>query len=227
MDISYLAAVFLSRFKYFGILASLITIIALVFPMPWYSGRNGERYSVLNHFVSELGEVGVSKAARVFNGGLILAGALFVPFIIGLGISMGNGWAKLGMVLGVWTAVSLILVGVFPMDKLEPHVRATLSFFNGGWLAIILFTLSVWTQPAGMQVLPRSMVWFGLLCTAVYSAFLLVGLRSPSDEKIADFLRPNLAKERPNVWLKPLIEWLVVILSILWYLSTALLIAVG
>jgi hypothetical membrane protein len=143
MDISYLAAVFLSRFKYFGILASLITIIALVFPMPWYSGRNGERYSVLNHFVSELGEVGVSKAARVFNGGLILAGALFVPFIIGLGISMGNGWAKLGMVLGVWTAVSLILVGVFPMDKLEPHVRATLSFFNGGWLAIILFTFYV------------------------------------------------------------------------------------
>ena len=49
-------------------LGSLLTALA-------YHGRAGEAYSVLNHFVSELGEVGVAPLAWAFNTGLFLGGA--------------------------------------------------------------------------------------------------------------------------------------------------------
>ena len=44
------------------VLVSGIAITALT-----YRGTQGERYSLLNHSISELGEVGVSRLAWVFN----------------------------------------------------------------------------------------------------------------------------------------------------------------
>ena len=90
-----------SNFELFGLLACLIVTAALIIPIPLYTGRAGERYSVLNHFVSELGEAGVSRAAGVFNGGMIAAGLLFIPFDIGMGLAVPNIWAKLGMIAGI------------------------------------------------------------------------------------------------------------------------------
>ena len=42
------------------ILGSLITAIL-------YHGKKGGSYSILNHYISKLGEVGVSRLAPVFN----------------------------------------------------------------------------------------------------------------------------------------------------------------
>ena len=55
-----------------GITGSLVVLVCLVTAMVVYRGKNGERYSIWRHFVSELGEVGVSKFAWVFNAGLII-----------------------------------------------------------------------------------------------------------------------------------------------------------
>lgn len=225
MDSSSLSSLFLNNFEFFGILACVIVMAGLVIPIPFYYGRDGERYSVLNHFVSELGEVGVSKGAGMFNGCLIAAGGLFIPFTLGLGLSIDNWWAKLGMATGLCTAVSLLLIGVFSMDKLEPHVRAALSFFDAGFFTIILFTIGIWLQPAGTQILPKAAGWIGVLCILVYSVFLVGNPRPPAGAKIADFLRPDLTKQRPRIWSKPIMEWLVVLMSTLWYLSTGLIIA--
>ncbi len=48
---------------------SIILLGALISALA-YEGRNGQAYRFLNHFVSELGEVGVARLAWAFNGGL-------------------------------------------------------------------------------------------------------------------------------------------------------------
>ena len=76
-----------------------------------YRGVYGQRYSLLNHYISELGEVGVSRRAGWFNGGMILTGILFLPFTTGLGLALDNPWAYLGSLAGMWAGISCILVG--------------------------------------------------------------------------------------------------------------------
>ena len=51
-----------------------------------YRGKLGERYSIGRHFVSELGEVGVSRLAWLFNGGLVVGSALLFLMMPGVGI---------------------------------------------------------------------------------------------------------------------------------------------
>ncbi|MGB7538971.1 MAG: DUF998 domain-containing protein [Anaerolineales bacterium] len=222
MDVIPVFSFLFEHFELFGILACLIILAALSIPIRMYTGRAGEKYSVLNHFVSELGEVGVSRGAKVFNGGLIAAGALFIPFTLGLGFSIQNFWAKFGMIAGIWTAVWLLLIGVFPMNSLKLHIIAALSFFDGGLATILFFTVGLWMQPAGMGILPRVMPWIGVVCIMIYIVFLTLNPRPSSDRVAGDFLRLDPLKNRPRIWMIPISEWLVVFLSILWYLSTAL-----
>ncbi|MCC6187629.1 MAG: DUF998 domain-containing protein [Anaerolineales bacterium] len=53
--------------------AALVAVCALAATLA-YTRPDGERYSLLNHFISELGAVGVLPLAWLFNRGLILAG---------------------------------------------------------------------------------------------------------------------------------------------------------
>ena len=73
-------------FKLFGILGAGVALLGSVIAASVYSGKQGQRYSTFNHFISELGEVGVSRLAPVFNLSLILSGlALLI---------IGNGFFK-------------------------------------------------------------------------------------------------------------------------------------
>ncbi len=65
---------FSSFLGYLGLFASAIIVITSVVTAFNYKGKKGESYSPLNHFVSELGEVGVAAYAAVFNTGLIFSG---------------------------------------------------------------------------------------------------------------------------------------------------------
>jgi hypothetical membrane protein len=104
----------IQTYPLFGFIGSLFIIFAMFTSGIFYRGKKGERYSVLNHFISELGEVGVSRFAVLFNLGLIVGGLFLVPFIIGFGLALNNLWAKIGMAVGLWTALSVIAVGFFP-----------------------------------------------------------------------------------------------------------------
>ena len=67
-----------------GFLALTVLVAgALTTAIP-YRGKEGESYSVLNHFISELGEVGVSAFALLFNTSLILGGLALAVFMLGL-----------------------------------------------------------------------------------------------------------------------------------------------
>ena len=91
----------------FGLSGCVVIMVSIVVTTVTYRGVTGQRYSLLNHYISELGEVGVSQRAGWFNRGMILTGLLFLTFTTGLGLTLDNTWAFLGILAGLWTGSSL------------------------------------------------------------------------------------------------------------------------
>ena len=77
--------ILMETFRYCGMAGCVLLAIAVTWTALSYRGKRQETYSPFNHFISELGEVGVSRQAWVFNAGLIASGILLLPFMIGLG----------------------------------------------------------------------------------------------------------------------------------------------
>src|SRR3972149_4864733 len=102
-------------FQSLSLAGALSAILGSLIAAAAYRGRQGETYSLLNHFISELGEAGGYRLARVFNLGLVLCGLCLVPASVSLGLILPGIWATLGMAAGLMTAMSMGLVGVFPM----------------------------------------------------------------------------------------------------------------
>ncbi len=209
--------------KYFGIIGCLIIMLGAVIPAITYIGRKKERFSAFNHFISELGELDVSKNARFFNLSLILGGIFLIPFMVGLGSKLDSLWGKLGILAGIWTSISVVCVGFFPMNNLEPHTKAAISYFRGGLVTVLSFALAIQLQPNGQLFIPRTANLVSLLTILSYSSFLLLLNRRWGKEQNLDALNPQVKKERPQVWVLPLLEWGVYFCTILWFLVMALL----
>lgn len=210
-------------YSHFGWAGSFIILAGCLITALPYRGRSNEKYSILNHFISELGEIGVSKLAMVFNIGMIIGGALFLPFIAGLGIVLGTLWSYIGMAAGLLAAVSSILVGVFSMDRLEPHRKAAMTFFRSGLVTVLFFTIAVFVQPAGQRVIPLAVNIFGILAIVSYSAFLVI-VSQKTDKKGQEnyLLDPTEKKQRPRFWRTPFLEWMLFFATIAWFLCVSL-----
>ena len=206
--------------KILGLTATLLVLAATAISAALYQGRQAERYSLFNHYISELGEVGVSAAAWLMNGAFILGGLILMPFLFSVGLLLGSPLGWLATLAGVGAGLALAAVGVFPRNRLEPHAQAAMAFFRLGLVMVILFGLAVWFQPVGNQVLPRWVSLFSLLAAACYSSFLLITRPRPSVEP-AETLDPVSVPERPRFWLAPILEWSIFIATILWLVGLA------
>ena len=210
-------------YAHFGWAGSFVILLGCLITALPYRGRSAERYSVLNHFISELGEIGVSKLAVVFNIGMIIGGALFLPFIAGLGLVLGTIWSYFGMAAGLLAAVSSILVGVFSMDRLEPHRKAAMTFFRSGLVTVLFFTIAVFVQPSGLRVIPMAVNIFGILAIISYSAFLvIVSQKTDKNGQENYLLDPTEKKVRPRFWRTPFLEWMLFFTTIAWFLCVSL-----
>lgn len=210
-------------YPWFGIAGSLLIILCMCVAGLVYRGADGERYSVLNHYISELGEVGVSQAAVVFNAGLIVGSLLFVPFVVGMGLVLDNTWAKIGMAVGIWSTLSCALVGVFPMNHMNIHSKVALSYFRSGLVMVLLYSTAVFAQRAGEIAIPKLSNLAGLLAFLCYGSFLAVsdsGKKKETEE--SDNPRPKEDFVRPRYWKAAILEWLVFFSTILWFLIVAL-----
>ncbi len=210
-------------YAHFGWAGSFVILLGCLITALPYRGRSAERYSVLNHFISELGEIGVSKLAVVFNIGMIIGGALFLPFIAGLGLVLGTIWSYFGMAAGLLAAVSSILVGVFSMDRLEPHRKAAMTFFRSGLVTVLFFTIAVFVQPSGLRVIPMAVNIFGILAIISSSAFLvIVSQKTDKNGQENYLLDPTEKKVRPRFWRTPFLEWMLFFTTIAWFLCVSL-----
>ncbi len=127
-----------------GLLAPVVLLAGTGLSALAYLGRTNEPFSIRDHFISELGEVGTSSRARLFNATLIASGAIVSGFMLGLGMHLGSKSAWAGMVLGIWSGISCALVGIIPMNNLVPHVIVSFSFFYSGMGAVALLTQAIW-----------------------------------------------------------------------------------
>jgi len=189
-------------------LSGLVVIgIALFVPASVYVGRAGESYSPLNHFISELGEVGVSRLAWVFNAGLVVSGALLGLLLAVIGWRLDSRRARVGGVFGGIAGVGVVGVGLTPMNDLVPHLQWAFVFFWSGMAALVLSTSALWRDRG--RHLPRWLSGVGFACSMVFVVFLVhpfvVG---PPDRRMLD---PASGVSRPAVWDHAVLEWLVLL----------------
>lgn len=158
------------HFPLWGMVASLVGLIFILTPQLFYSGSEGEPYSMFNHAVSELGELGVSELAWMFNFGMFLAGILFIPFMIGLGLYIDNIISKIAAIVGVYSAVSIVFVGVYPMNYLYEHSVAAISFFLSGMVMTLLWAIAILVQKEAK--LHKGLSIGGFINMTIFALFL-------------------------------------------------------
>jgi hypothetical membrane protein len=178
-----------------------------------YVGRSGESYSFLNHYISELGEVGVSHLAPLFNTGMILGGFVLIVFMVGLGMYIKNTAARIAMGVGVFSGVACILVGVFPMNHLHAHSIVATSFFVSGMLMVAVFSVAIARQKEAR--IPKLLSIAGVVVVGVFIAFLLdsfvIGYGFGHGPLYVIFVRPH-------IWWRTILEWGVFFAIVSWVL---------
>jgi hypothetical membrane protein len=211
-------------FSLFGLGGTTIVILAILYSSIIYRGKRGERFSLANHFISELGEVGISRGAWAFNSGLILGGLCLLPFVIWLGTLFHSILGWLGMAAGIVAGLGVAAVGIFPMNNLKPHGHAAMTFFRGGLVMVIFFGLAILFQPAGQTVVPKWANILSILAVGAYTSFLSLLTGPKKDKQQWDSLDPEKEPDRPHFWLTPFLEWLVFFTTIFWLFGMAFLI---
>jgi len=212
---------FLQIFPLFGILGTGLISLGIGTSTLRYHGKHGERFSLLNHFISELGEVGISPSAKLFNLGMILGGLTLLPYMIGLGFWFDSlaGW--LGSATGVVAVLAVAAVGIFPVNNLTAHTRAAMTYFRTGLVMVIFFALAIIFQPAGHKPIPQAANVLSLLAFIAYAAFLFLSGRRNDQDRV-EALDPHMESERPRILLLPLLEWAVFFTTLLWLFGMAL-----
>lgn len=194
-----------------GLLGAAIVIAGCVATALPYAGEKGEAYSLLNHFISELGIVGVSKLAEVFNMSLIAAGLIIAVFMAGLGRHLQTRLAHAAAVSGAGAGILCSMVGCVPMNDLVPHLWVAFSFFSCGLLTVGLFSHVIARDPE--HKLPRWLVIPALMTFGSFAAFLaypVVTWQTP-----IEMIRVSQTA-RPDIWAATILEWLVLITVTTW-----------
>lgn len=205
---------FYKRFPLYtwGFLGIAIISICSLITAIFYKNIVGDRYSLLRYFISELGEVGVSKLASVFNWGLIISGIPMIIFMLGLGLRFKTILGYISSAVGIYASINYLLVGVFPMDiSLEAHLFTAMSYFYGGMAAIILFSITIFLDKK--RTLPKYVGWLGIGVTGIFASFLFLPLNNLQNGEFS--LDPTIST-RPNIWWLAFFEWLVFFAVLLW-----------
>lgn len=202
-----------------GFVGTAIVLLAILVTTIPYRGAFGEPYSFLNHNISELGEIGVSELAQVFNLSLILGGLCFVCFMIGFSLFWHRLLVYIISCVGLLAAVGIIMVGLFPVipgQSLAAHTIAALTFFLCGLLYFLLLTLYLLFTK--QNKLPK---WFAIpsaVATASYFAFLFLPRLLYSDLGTDQYLAGLSGPQRPVFWLPSFLEWMILWTVLAWIL---------
>ena len=193
-----------------GFVGSVFFMVASIVAASAYTGDAGQQFSPLNHWVSELGEIGVSALALVFNVGLFIGGLAFALFMAALGLLRRSRLAWAYAIIGFIAGVSCALVGVFPMNNRTIHIVVALGFFVLGWIAVALASIDIWRRPD-----PRFARWLPVLGAITVALFLLfLSVYVP-------YLYTGTGADRPQFSTATILEWLVALGLIGWVLAAS------
>jgi hypothetical membrane protein len=194
-----------------GLIGSAFFAVGSLVTAGFYVGSQNEGFSPLNHWVSELGELGVSRMALVFNVGLFVGGLALALFFVALGRLRNSGLAGAYVPVGAVAGVCGALVGVFPMNDRGIHIVMALGFFVLGWIAVGLTSYDIWRKPE-----PRFSSWLPALGAVTVAAFLMfLSIYIP-------YLYTGTGSDRPAFSLATVLEWLVLIGIMGWVLVASI-----
>ena len=194
-----------------GIVGGGVVAIGAMATAVAYRGADAERFSPLNHFVSELGELAESELAGLFNLSLIIGGVCFAVFMSGLAASRPGLLGLLAGVVGVIAGIGGAFAGVFPMDHGVAHGLAASMFFNLGWIAVALASLDLVLRRDPR--LSRAHAILGLVTVVAFIAFIREVANTSAG---GQFVVPEA---RPDIWAVAALEWLTIVGIISWVLS--------
>lgn len=192
-----------------GLLGAVTVIIGCVATALPFRGEKGEAYSALNHLISELGIVGVSESAAVFNGSLTAAGLIIALFMAGLGRHLQTRLATAGAITGVASGVLCSVVGRIPMNDLVPHLWVAFAFFTCGLLTVGLFSVEIVRE----KKLPQWLAIPGLIAFVSFAAFL--AYPRVTGQTPLEIIRISRTA-RPDIWAAAILEWLVLATVTAW-----------
>lgn len=207
----------LREYPLFGIVGCALIVVAVAIAGMIYRGGLGEPYSLLNHYVSELGRQGVSQGAWIFNAAMIASGVMFIPFVIGLGLRLGSRWGYAGMLAGIGAGAMCAGVGIFPMNHLVGHIFSAVWFFRLGLLTVSLFGIAILLQKKGEERIPKATAVISLAAALAYASFIVLGRLDEAPGVTT--LNPDIFARRPDFWLMPFLEWVVFFATLLWFLA--------
>ncbi len=147
-----------------------------------------EPYGPLTHYLSRLGNYVYNPVgAWFYNAGCVITGLSLIPFFVGLGLwqaenSIGRLLILAGRLLGLCSAVGLMMIGVFSEDTGSPHIEASRFFFLLLFLVLFLVNVGLLTS-AGF---PKPVALYGILIDLT-SLVLDLLLGGPVVEWIAVF----------------------------------------
>lgn len=198
-----------------GVFGPLIICLGILISALGYTGVQGQAYNLLNHFVSELGEIGTSDLALAFNLSLILGGLFNAGFMAWLPFQF-RGWIRYPLLLiGLSTAVFGALVGIFPMNALDQHIFVALLFFDLGLLTALVYSLVILFNKG--HNLPRWLAIPGIVNTMGF--FIFTNFPNQFEGGV-DFQEGmgGLLANRPNFIPLALMEWIVILGVVAWFL---------
>ncbi|MFW9888046.1 MAG: hypothetical protein ACFFER_07690 [Candidatus Thorarchaeota archaeon] len=108
-----------------------------------------ENYSPSTHYLSRLGNFNYSPIGACFyNTGCILTGVALFPFYIGFYEWYTNYLYQkiplmMGQIIGLCSAVALIMIGIFSEDQGSPHMVASSTFFLLNFFVLIIVNLAL------------------------------------------------------------------------------------
>ena len=196
-----------------GVLGSALLLVLSVVAALVYTGTAGEGFSPLNHWISELGEMSVSRLAVLFNVGIFVGGICLAIFMTSLGLLRQSRLAWLYVPIGILAGIGGAFVGVFPMDSGGPHVPAALTFFVLGWMSVGLASIDLYRRPDPR--FPSWLPWLGALTVLAFLLFLSLYIPYLMDTGAS-------SRDRAPFRLVVALEWLVLIGIMSWVFVASL-----
>ena len=207
----------------FGLSGSFLILMGCWVAKRMFTGKEGESFSLTNHFISELGEREISKAAVLFNTLIVIGGILYIPFVISVGLILNSTWGMLGAIAGTLASISFILVGSFSRDALTLHRVVSVIYFISGLLMLFFFTIAIFVQPSTRQVIPLPINLIGVTAILCYADFLILISHKTDRNNFPSYIPASqVMPARPKFWRTAFLEWLMLLLTVGWYFFVSL-----
>jgi hypothetical membrane protein len=198
-----------------GFIGPMVIIVGSFITALAYTGKIGERFSFLNHFVSELGEVGISEWAAVFNISLFIGGVCITGFMLGTARIFNNRFGLIFAAIGLVTGISGSLVGIFPMNNLDVHIQVAMWFFRAALAVSAIFAIYVFVSKQSKFSRWTSIPAASISVITFIFLFVLEPVGAGENPLV-------LTVDRPAFWPNALLEWGIFFSIMIWVLAASL-----